>query len=176
MYSEAEMKQVVTELSKLPNPRIQESEFIRDFLPMFAADPKRVDGPINVNVWLNVADSPYASVDVFNGLEYLYTVPPLLNADDTMLENIGQNGSVYATLTSASLKFAVMPKLGEAHLKQWMTDRLRSAHMPVDAAHAWNIIFKRYNLPLIELPDEVAVIKPTGKGSQPLAFTHYEEL
>ena len=128
------MSEVVAALSVPDYPRIQESVFVKQYLPMFAANPEKVDGIIYVNTWINVAGSPFQAVDVYNGSEFLYRVPPLLNSDDTMLKNIGRNGSIHETLQEAALKANVIPKLGEHHIRQWLTDRLWLIH-PCSSMH-----------------------------------------
>ena len=169
------MSEVVTALSRPDYPRIQESVFVKQYLPMFAANPEKVDGIIYVNTWINVAGSPFQAVDVYNGSEFLYRVPPLLNSDDTMLKNIGRNGSIHETLQEAALKASVIPKLGEHHIRQWLTDRLGTGTINLDIARQWNLIFARYNLPQIPLS---GVITPDGNGvvDVPIQFDAYEPL
>lgn len=167
------MSQVVTALSEPDYPRIQESVFVRQYLPMFAANPEKVDGIIYVNAWINVAGSPFQAVDVYNGTEFLYRVPPLLNADDGMLKDLGRNGSIHETLQEAALKANVIPKLGEHHLRQWLTDRLGSG-LNLEIAKQWNAIFARYNLPTIPLGG--VETKSSVSDSEPIQFDAYEPL
>lgn len=169
------MSDVVAALSTPDYPRIQESVFVKQYLPMFAADPARVDGIIYVNTWINVAGSPFQAVDVYQGNVFLYRVPPLLNSDDTMLKNIGRNGSIHETLQEAALKASVIPKLGEHHIRQWLTDRLGTGNINLDVARQWNLIFTRYNLPLIPV-DGVDAPPVDGAVNEPVQFDSYEPL
>ncbi len=56
---------------------IQEEDFKRLFLPWFAGEQKDTDGQL-MQVWLNVAGSPYASVDLVNEMGTVVgVVPPI---------------------------------------------------------------------------------------------------
>ena len=55
------------------NPQVQESEFKHVWLPLIAG----LSGPAPIERWMHIAGSPFAEVDVFNGNEFLFTVPPV---------------------------------------------------------------------------------------------------
>ena len=155
-YSDEQIKETVRMLAASNKPTIQESQFISEFLPMFTADPRKVDGKIFVNAWINISNSPLAEVDVLRGNELLFTVPPLLHAPDSLLEVLDKS-QAYQNISQAALKYNVMPKLGEAHMKRWMDGTIPKQEIAFEHVHRWNEIFKRYNLPTIPLPENKQV-------------------
>ena len=161
-------------LIKVVTPTIPEVDFVRFFLPIFAATP--TDQAVNVNTWLDVCGSPYVSVNVVDEkAKVLFQVPPLLNASDKLLG--GLSGiSVYETLATAQLKYNVLPKLGEMHIRQWLTERLGNQLLGIEAARQWNAIFSRYNLPLIPLPNAPGQVGTEAGSSSTVSFDDYEEL
>lgn len=162
-YSDEQIKHVVRELAENKNPAIQEAEFISKFLPMFSADPRRTDGTIFVNAWINVANSPFAEVDVMRGNELLFTIPPILYAPKNLLDALG-GSNAYRNITDAALKYNVMPKLGEAAMQRWMKETVPNQDISYSHLLRWNEIFKRYNLPLYPVPNEkVADVTKTEK-------------
>lgn len=155
-YSDTQIKETVRSLAESPNPSIQESQFIAEFLPMFSADPRNVEGKIFVNAWINISNSPFAEVDVMRGNERLFTVPPILHTPESLLSVLDKS-EAYKNITQAALKYNVMPKLGEAHMQRWMDGTIPKQEVAFEHVRRWNDIFKRYNLPTIPLPDDKQV-------------------
>jgi hypothetical protein len=172
-FTDPQLTDMLTRLTTASNPVIEESDFVRYFLPLFAAKPE--NGQVNINVWLDVAGSPFSAVTVMNGKEVLFEVPPLLNSDDKLLEGISGT-SVYETITTAQLKYNVLPKLGDLHIRQWLTERLGSNQLTLDAVLKWNFIFKRYGLETIPIPEGSEHHADVTRTAPSVSFTEYEEL
>lgn len=64
------------------NPVIQEHYFIQYYLPFYRVPNPPIEAMTNlVQYHLGVTDNPYASLDVYRGSVYLFTVPPMYRDD-----------------------------------------------------------------------------------------------
>lgn len=174
-YSDKQIADTVRVLAQPMRPQIQESEFVQRYLPMFLANPATTDGIIFVNEWINVANSPFAEVEVYSGNDLVFIVPPLLHAPTHLTERLG-DGNAYHHITQAALKYNVMPKLGDVHLSNWLNATLPETEIAVDCIQKWNIIFARYNRPLLPLPgNPTGVATPAATGRADLGDVTYED-
>lgn len=137
-------------LLEKPKIKIQEVEFVKKYLPLFTKYAKENKWPIEY--WLNIAQSPYNTVDVYDGGTYLYTVPPLL---DSSTDVINGDTGLYEDIMQAQQKMSIHPKLGVAHMEHMTNTRLIEKKPDLDMIIQWNRIFSRYELPLIEIRGEV---------------------
>lgn len=159
--------QALDALVKTEPRSIQESEFKRYFLPLFSANTVS-NGKVEINYWLAIAESPYLPVNVYNGRTFLFQVPPLLSSSDNVLQGLSGE-SVYEHIATAQLKYNVMPKLGEVHMRRWLTDRLGSKRIDIAVARQWNKIFERYGIAQIPLPSNVQPRNPSTASASPTA-------
>lgn len=156
-----DMLGVLDAVADYDRPKIQESVFVNKYLPYFSGKAGK-DGAIAV--WLDVAGSPYAEVHVCNGTQLLFTVPPLLNPDRRVLGRLNEI-SLHAALEQVQLHYNVAPALGENRMHEWIISRLGTDLIGLDLARRWNEIFKRYNLPLVPLPDDPSTHAKTDSGT-----------
>lgn len=126
------------------NPQIQEAIFKRDFLPMFVGGGEF----INQEAWVAIAGSVNNEVDVFNGHEYVYTLPPLAIPIKSQIssrrsDQLGMTGSWAATGLNASIEPGSMESVNEVaiHGMNVVLDGTPEAHMA-----RWEEVFKRYGL------------------------------
>jgi len=167
-----EYDEAVKIILALPPVQIQETEFKR-YLPLFAYRPDNTE-PLPVADWvLNVAQSPFAEVAVYNGKAYLFTVPPLLARND-ILDNISTVVNINDVITQAKLKSDVHENLGESHIRDNLLNRLPARPtMNLSIALRWNEIFKRYNMTLIPVGKHPVVGQPPAAQA---IYDGYEEL
>ncbi|MEQ5216103.1 hypothetical protein ABN214_15410 [Proteus terrae] len=64
-------------MATFPNNHLQESVFVKDFLPALVAGNELPPSTGWPNAWIAVAGSVHAEVDIYRGDEYLFTTPPL---------------------------------------------------------------------------------------------------
>lgn len=151
------MLSVLDAVAEYERPRIQEAEFVRKYLVYFTGET----GDAATAIWLEVAGSPYAEVEVCNGRDVLFIVPPLLNPDQRVLGTLDEI-SVFETVEQIQLHHSVHPGLGKSRMRDWIISRIGSDMSGLDLARRWNDIFRRYNRPLIPLPGE-----PTSTAGSP---------
>lgn len=132
-------------------PKLQESVFVKRYLHYFTGQ-----APVQLATaqWLEVAGSPFAEVDVYNGNEFLFRVPALLASNARTLDGLS-NISVYRAAELVGAHYNVHPKLGDSKLHQLITSRLGNRPEHRDVIRRWNVIFQRYDIPLIPLEGEV---------------------
>lgn len=128
-------------------PRVSEQEFVSKYLPLFASQHAGVD----MSPWLDVCKSAMLPVDVIAGGVVIFRVPALVRTIPTSRNPIGQL-PLNEVLAIAKLKSDVYPPAGDAYLDQQTANRIGKATTNMDELVAWNNIFKRYNLPQIEIP------------------------
>lgn len=138
-----------------PKPRIDESIFIKNYLPLFSANIAKGSEEkdfVPITAWLDVAASPFNEVEVVSGDQVLFVVPPLAVDAKGLFKESESKKSIADVVVEASKRSEIMPKLGEMHLRQYLLNRLQEKTITLDIAERWNIIFKRYGLPVIPLP------------------------
>lgn len=168
------MSKTIAEIGELivgaPNPQLQESDFKHIWLPLFAG----LDGPAPIERWMHVAGSPFAEVDVFNGSEYLFTVPPILSSDERVIEPL-KKISVNAALDVIQLHYNYHPNIGRSKMDELLISKLGTGAAKLDYAVRMNAIFKRYGLPEIPIS---GVVKDVQQPAKPEAISSadFEEL
>jgi hypothetical protein len=123
---------------------------------------------------MHVANSPFAEVDVFNGSEYLFSVPPLLSSDDSVTAPL-RNLSVNAALDVIQLHYNYHPNIGRAKMDEMLISRLGSGAAKIDYAVRMNDIFKRYGLAEIPI-DGVVKDVPRTQPDVTITSADFEEL
>lgn len=154
------------------NPQVQESEFKQVWLPLFAG----LSGPAPIERWMHIAQSPFAEVDVFNGNEYLFTVPPLLSSDESVTDPL-KKLSVNAALDIIQLHYNYHPNIGRSKMDEMLISKIGKGSAKLDYAVRLNAIFKRYGLPEIPIDKVVKNVETTHASiNQPISSADFEEL
>lgn len=132
-------------------PRLQESVFAKRYLHYFTGQ-----APVQLATaqWLEVAGSPFAEVDVYDGNTFLFRVPSLLMSNPRSLEGL-KSISVYRAAELVGAHYNVHPKLGDSKLHQLITSKLSNQSENRELIRRWNVIFQRYGIPLIPLEGEI---------------------
>lgn len=168
-----QLAQAMDELRRPAHPKLQENVFIKRWLPLFTdltQEEKEKIQDVNsrrpMMLWVQeVAIKSTNPVDIFDGEEYLYTVPPLHKDIVLPLADRNPNYDLTAEITTAARKAAILPGLGEEHLRERVTKQILPAFvLDETAAKAWNVIFERYGLPLLPVAEALAqaeAVKPS---------------
>lgn len=147
---------------------IQEKDFVKYFLPLFASTEKNAP----VAEWLHVAGNAHAPVNVMRGTEFLFQVPPLLGDAAFISIMGGREHSISEIVATAQRMADISPNYGENHLREALDGRVVDSHPDVEKAKQWNLIFDRYGIERIHIENEKATAAgPTTHGSseQPIA-------
>lgn len=154
-----------------PNPVIQEEFFTRYYLPFFRVPNPPMEAMTNlVHYHLGITDNPYQSLDVYRGVEYLFTVPPLYRDDlDERLNSFGKK-NLSAILSEISLcqqsgNMLDATRLSLNELVVTVDDKqsLNSEH-----AKAWKKIFDFYGIKPVKYDPEgkVEIVDPNQEEVQ----------
>lgn len=164
------LDKALVELSQ-PHPRaIEESAFVKEFLPLLASKE-----PVDLRPYIDMAGGPFNPVDVYRGEEWLYRVPALADDRDEMFAGL-QGVNVQRAVNEAFAQSQAMPALGDAVILHELKDRMKFNPISLNTVVVLNQIFERYGYPKIELPAEVQGAvqstnlaetseKPSGFGS-----------
>lgn len=153
-------------------PVIEEYVFVKKYLPLFVDNDKEVP----VSLWLEVARHPYNPVDVVSNGQVIYRVPPLCKRVNINAIN-NPRDSVYEMISTYKMKSDVHPTLGDKFLEQKTNELIRKETLDTSTLKQWNVIFARYNLPLIEIPEEgknTEVVNNKEPDSKP-SMVEYED-
>lgn len=146
------------DFQNFPNRRIQEHIFTSMFLPMFVGG-----GPfINIDAWRGYAGSLTNEVDVFNGDQYLFTVPPMQMETRSVISQRSEGGAMGSTLNGALINRADNPADPEVY--QLVASQVTQANeMIIDNSkellERWDEVFKRYGIDYKEVRKEVGRLK-----------------
>lgn len=136
--------------------RMPEAMFVNVFLPMFMGDDvqHRLASP---GAWASYAGNVYREVIVFGANnEELFRVPPLVApAPINVRSNSDQRRSLFDEMATAQQHLARYPQHGVQYMRDVYTRLLSGGYnstQVINYLERWNIIFKRYDKPLIPLP------------------------
>ena len=137
-------------------PNLQERIFVNVFLPFFAGD-ENLMYPADLNMWRNVAGSPYHAVNVIdpNG-QVLFTVPPIFDRKSVNPVD-GTRSSLSHVLATTSQYAAIHPNQGALYLNHELTQRAVIMKVPsavLQEVETWNAIFVRYGRPPLKALEE----------------------
>lgn len=154
-------------VSTSDHARLAERIFVGVFLPFFAGDEKPAY-PVTIGHWINVAGSPFASVDVVDAQQQrLFTVPPVF--DRSAVQPIQSRGtSIQHVVLSAEQLSRMHPTQGANYLSAELTRRALVMKVPTSVlAHleTWNAIFTRYGRPPIAAVDDKPATAAPGAAS-----------
>lgn len=137
------------EIRKLP-----EDVFVYHFLPWFAGTS--TNEKINSAAWVEIAGSSNLPVEIVNGAgEILYTIPPLFDRTivQTSTTDSDMPGMNHVLITFDQLS-RISPRRAELYYLQELEKRKILDDKTIklrEKVKFWNDLFKKYNLPLIEV-------------------------
>lgn len=161
--------EIARELATPVIPTIQESVFVEKWLPLFSniedferetIEDENTRRPIFM--WVQeVSKNPNLPVHVCNGKDVLFEVPPVLADISFDFRERYPGYDLAAEVATAKKKAMILGSLGEEHFR----DRIASVVLPEFTptrkyAEAWNSIFARYNMPLMNLDSRPQVVEP----------------
>ena len=157
--------------ANLVNPKLQEANFIKHYLP-FYTHPNPPDEAMATFIayHLNVAENPYNYVDVYNGKEYLFTIPPLYRDDlDERINSFGKDnlGKILAdiSLCQTSGNHFEANRISLTALPHVVDDKTTISQKHIQM---WKDIFKRYNItPVMYNKDGEIKTKKLEDGAKP---------
>lgn len=155
---------VLAEADKVEVPRMGEQMFVEHILPILAADPgQRTD----MTKWMDVAGTPLRAIDVVNEAtgEVIFRVPPLMRSIPTIFQqevnysNIIIEAQAHGQNHSSQEDLYLRRELAKAKIAGPLLD--------FDTAAQWNLIRKRYDLPLLPIPgaEKVSAASLTAPNS-----------
>lgn len=110
------VSKVLSSVLNIPNPRIEERTFVRDWFNIVFGRPNTVHDRIPILRWVDeVAGSPYTEVDVTRNGEVIFTIPPIL--DSTLME-VTPGLDLQTILSQYRDERATSQKLGEQFFNQ----------------------------------------------------------
>ena len=147
--------------------RITEPHFQAVILPILTDR----SGKANLSAWLDIVGTATRPIDVLDPTgNVLFRVPPLVGTFQTQDSSTDPRQSMYEILSTAEKKSAILPAVGAQYLKSALDAKIPALSVNVERAKQWNVIFARYNLPLIRLkgsdPTEVADSSSEAAGSK----------
>ena len=168
--------QIFDNLTRITNEdivKLNESFFVANFLPLFAGE--KVPPQTNPAAWAAIAGNPYKPVHIVDDKtkEVLYMVPALFDRHAVTPGKEDQRSSPMShVMTTVDQLNAVSPQRASHYLETQLNMRnLGGGYQErvKDNIAAWNLIFARYNKPLIVLEGGVPVIGGDAKTnpSQP---------
>lgn len=139
-----EVAKALDQLAHFSPREIQENVFVSQYLPILAGD-----AGTNLNPWIDLAGGPFNPVNVLNGSEFLFQVPPLASNDNDMFKDLEQV-NVQAEVIRAFQEGQNVPAMGDARV-HLLANRFGRNKVNTANVVALNAIFQRYGYPLIEL-------------------------
>lgn len=131
--------------------RFPENLFVANFVPFFSGEP--VPDHINMGTWIGIAGGPFREVmivDSVNGND-LFKVPSMFEMDGMKVSDRRE-----ISIRDAVQNMMNMSNVSPAHAKLYFNNQLQRLGLQQDPADfaekyvaAWNVIFARYNRPLL---------------------------
>lgn len=131
--------------------RLPENVFVANFVPFFSGEP--VPDHVNMGTWIGIAGGPFREVMIVNPVngEELFKVPPMMEMDGIKVSDRRQI-SVFDAVQNMMNLANVSPGRAKLYFEHQMAN-LGLQQDPADFAEkyveAWNMIFARYNRPLL---------------------------
>ena len=153
--------------------RIPEPVFVQHILPMLT----NYSGNQDLTRWQQVAGHVMRPLEVFDPRtqETLFRVPPILRKIDREFTGRGRQ-SAYEILQTAEQKRKVVPRLGDAHIRNHLGSRIE--HVPVDPQdiYQWNSILKRYGYEPVVKKEKAPESTDESSDTDPSFVQEYDDL
>lgn len=158
---------------------LPEDVFKATFLPFFAGQP--TDANINASVWAGIAGNPYRPVNIIGvDGEVLYTIPSLF---DRQAVDPTKASDHAVPMQHVMITHEQLTRISPIRAQSYMNSQLAQRKIAVDVTptiakniQTWNQIFKRYNLPTIEVKDGASVTTVSKEGSDAPALDYDEDI
>ena len=169
-----DQNKALEDLTTIPNdqiPKIQERDFKEKWLPLLAD----TSGEVDLRPWIeNVAGHTFMFVDVYNGGEFLFRVPPLQRTLPTSAKRRRGN-SIDEIVVTAEQKNLMSPRLGLQFMEQNLNRRVTARGPLMKDMRAWDEILKRYGYPPI-FGEELTQGKQDGEDPDEVFSGEFDEL
>lgn len=143
----------IADLTNLEVPKLPEPLFLSHILPIL----QDTSGHADITNWLRVAGSLNRPIDVIDGTgNVLFRVPALQGTVQTKSERDGRI-PISAIQSTAALKRRQSPIAGENYLTHALEKAVPKTKLDLEPILQLNAIFKRYNLPEIQIAHSVEV-------------------
>jgi hypothetical protein len=167
---DAAMHNILTQ----PNPTLEESVFVKKWLPLLAANTSSIKAP--VGMWVSeVSGSPFQAIDIVNGKTVLFTVPPMLDSNSIVIQDqaLRKNLTIPGMIAEAGMRSANIPKQGENFLNHHLATLIVGGELHPENLVIWQNILARYNIRPMDLPESLGGAKAsTGE----MEFDDVEDL
>ena len=172
--TESRISVAMHQLLNQPNPTLEESIFVKKYLPLLAANTSEVKAP--VGLWLEVAGTAFQPVDIVKGKEILFTVPALLDSNSVKIQDQKDRRAltIPGMIAEAEMRTATVPQMGINFLNHHLSKLFEGRELHSEHLLAWQAIFKRYNIKPFELPTELSGEAPSS--SQEMTFDEFEDI
>jgi hypothetical protein len=150
--------------------RIPENVFVNVVLPIvLSPEPKK-----DLRPWIDLAGDPMLPMDVYNGDQFLFRVPPITGTPK-IHQATHPRDSVFEIVATAKQKAEIVPAMGERYLDNRLGDKVEvkdaSPHIAV-----WREILARYgHLKKVD-SGTTETVKKTDVVDSELFTGQYDEL
>lgn len=146
------------------NVSMEERYFVGVFLPLFAEGHSPAGATLDT--WVSYAGGPNRRVNVVDSRgNLLFEVPALFDRSGVRPVFVNDGSRLIDILQMGKKMGAVHPLEGQRYLDSKLSERAilqqQTGADKLVLLEAWNAIFKRYDLPVIEVP---GVTQATGEG------------
>ena len=143
------MQDIYRQFSEIPNRRLPEHIFVKNFLPVFIGYKSIEDYPDFVSTWISVAGSPTAQLDIIDHTgTVVFTVPSLFDVSHLNPNANKDNMDFKQIIALSTLYSNISPAQGQNFLQNKLHDRLEALKTKsenfTDYEKKWLFIFKRY--------------------------------
>lgn len=169
------LRDAMQELATPVIPQIEEREFVDKWLRLFANLTNEERETIGeeatrrpVFLWVQeVSKNGQMPVDVYRGSEFLYRVPPVLADVKFNFREQFPDYDISGEVALAQKKSQIVPQLGEEHFRERVEQIVLPKFVPsIEHGVAWNKIFERYGMPLMDLVGETKAEEKKALPSQ----------
>lgn len=145
--------------------------FRERYLPILAG---KVEGA-NPAVWLEVAKSPTAPVNVMENGKVAFKVPPLIR-EANIVPNTDSRNSMIEIVATTALKGEMHPRLGISYFREKSSEKIRMSDIDMEMLGQWNAILKRFGYETVgsHVADSVKAEAPKEETTP--TISGYDEL
>lgn len=181
---------MLTTLLTPPRKQMPLSTFEKDFLPFLSSVPvpadvieamlARMERQTNqkhtvsdlignmLNSWMEyhaTPGAPYMYVEVLQGQDVVYVVPPLLDNREVLLDGVTAQTLTAIASQSANLSM-IHANLADNFVKENLLPLVTKAEPNPEYLKMWNIIYEYHGLPLLKLQDGKFQSTVEGEGQR----------
>lgn len=158
---------------------LPEEVFKATFLNFFAGLP--VPENVNASVWAGIAGNPYKPVNIVGvDGEVLYTIPSLFDRQAVDPTKVADHA---VPMQHVMITHEQLTRISPVRARSYMNAQLAQRRIAVDVSptiakniKTWNEIFKRYDLPTIEIKDGSSYTTVVKEGSDSPALSYDDDI